>query len=198
MATKGIKAYLFSIGESTTEISKWSLERLGFEVVLIEDPKTSFSEKYEQFLKMAKEDGGWVVRTDADIVHNKHFGREIDTIRKEIPHSQIIWWQFPLYCCLRHEIIRGAPMFMSPKVIRFGQKFKNDFFRKANRPETKFYRQKEINQYCAVREMESYQVAGLHGYAQNEEDVQRVLVQKNKRNQLQDWDLKIIERLKNL
>ena len=48
-----MKAYLFSKGETTTELAKWSLERLGFEVVLIYDTNTTFFDKYKIFLEKA-------------------------------------------------------------------------------------------------------------------------------------------------
>lgn len=61
-----MKAYVTSIGEPTTDLCVWSLERNGFETVLIQD-QTTLAEKLKRIYSEADED---FVRIDADVIVN--------------------------------------------------------------------------------------------------------------------------------
>lgn len=191
-----MKAYLFSIGESTTGLSLWSLQRLGFDVILFQDPKTTLSQKYEQFLDMAyRTKDEWVIRTDADIVHLKNFKNAVEGALKKLEGlEKKRWFAFNCFCFLKMDLIRGTPMLMHREIIEAGQKYKSNFFRKYSRPETEFWRQPEIVDKTFVFS----DLVGLHGYKQREEDIARVYQQKMDRSQLHQWDLELISRLEEL
>lgn len=193
MEKNGIKAYLFSVGEKTTELSKWSLERLGFEVILIQDPKTTLSQKYSQFIKMHVGDE-WVVRCDADIIVNRHFKTEVERIIK-LPQGDFWWWQFRVFCFLKQEVIGNTPMLMRREVFDYAKAKGYDKVMFANelRPETALFRDHIINPHTIT--MPEGQVVGMHGWGQSKEDIMRVMEMKNKRRQLHNWDLKLTRRI---
>lgn len=197
METKDIKAYLFSIGESTTELSKWAMERLGFKVVVLYDPKTTLSQKYEQFLKLAHEDNTeWVIRLDADVIVNKHFLNEVKMIthfgggkQAEEKKDKVLWWQFPTYCMLKQKMNHGSPMLMHKDIIAYGYKeHKKYFFRDESRPETAFWRETQINLHTETRKLAEGVYVGIHGYQQYPQDIARVLLQKHHRRQGHIYD----------
>lgn len=196
-----ITAYLFSIGESTTELSKWALEHYGFKVVLLQDPSTTLSQKYEQFLELAQGQD-WVIRCDADIVVNKAFEHQVKLITnfwEQKPEFHDIWWfQFSTFCVMKQQIIHGPPMLMRKELIDYGQKFKKDFFHGISRPETAFFRDASVNAHTTTRDLINNGVVGMHGYKQRPEDIERVLAQKRDRNQLNEWDLELTMMVNNL
>lgn len=204
MEKNGIKAYLFSVGESTTELSQWALERLGFEVVLLYDPKTTLAEKYEEFIANHEGDE-WVVRCDADIIVNHHFLHEVKMITQfgggsETEGKDVWWWQFRTFCMLKQEVINGTPMLMKREVfdLAFKKKYHENCFRQETRPETALYRDPDINPHTQTRKMLECQVAGIHGYRQRAEDFERVMDMKKRRNQLHEWDLELTRRINEL
>lgn len=199
----GIKAYLFSIGESTTELSKWSLERLGFEVVLLQDPKTTLAEKYEEFIANHEGDE-WVVRMDADVIVNKHFEREVKMItnfyKEQEDMKDIWWWQFRTFCMLKQEVINSTPQLMRREFFDYAFKkgYHKNCFREELRPETALFRDPVVNPHTQTRRMLEGQVAGIHGYRQKPEDFKRVMEMKKARRQLGEWDLELTQRINEL
>lgn len=186
-----MKAFLFSKGETTTDIAKWALARQGFEVVLLYDPKTTFYEKYIDFLNRAKNED-WVVRSDADVIVNKNLPEFV----KLVQSMEHLWWGHGMtYCHLRHALVYGPPSVMNSKAIQVGLAHFHEY-RKESRPETAFSRAQEL---LSPRRFQSFDFFnGVHGYKQSDEDIARVMNQKAMRNQIKDWDMELIERMEEL
>lgn len=186
-----IKAFLFSKGETTTDLAKWSLERLGHEVILLADPKTSFYQKYLDFLNQAKNEVV-VIRADADVVALKRFN---DLLTQFNAQKDVWWVTGRAFCYHRHDLIDGGLNIMNSQVISLGlQHFHK--FKKESRPETALSRVKEL--FNPRRFLATTLFVGLHGYRQYEADIGRVMIQKSERNQLKDWDMDLIEKMKDV
>ncbi len=182
-----MKAYLFSIGESTTDLAQWSLQRQGFEVVLLHDPATTFAEKYRQFLELSRREQ-WVVRSDADVVVLRRYSVSIQPFVSR-PVKDTWWYQYQLFCFLRLDVVNGCPQLIHRKALDVGLRMR--FAPKETRPETAFFRSPELLGHTLT----VCDVVGIHGYCQQEKDVQRVVEQKKQRGQYDEWDLQFIERL---
>lgn len=189
-----MKAYLFSCGESTTSLAKWSLERLGLEVVLIQDPATSFHHKYMQFLEMARGEE-FVVRWDADVIATREFGGLVKGFLDDLDRGEAWWWQGIGFCYLKQNIIPVSGNIMTKEAIEVGLKRMAEFA-KESRPETKLTRAPEMYEPRRFYVREKF--VGIHGFNQRPVDIHRVMKQKEDRNQLDLWDFDLIERLKQL
>lgn len=187
-----MKAFLFSKGETTTDIAAWSLKRLGFDVRMIADPKTTFYQKYLEFLDQAKNDD-MVVRSDADIIVNKNFTNLIKIFQSQ----RDLWWiHGSLYCYLRHDLIYNTPSVMNNNAIKVGLAHFHEY-KKELRPETAFSRAKEL--MTPIRRFAALDLfVGIHGIKQSDEDIARVMQMKAARDQLKDWDMEMIEKLNSL
>jgi len=190
-----MKAFVFSIGEKTTDICQWSLKRLGFETVLLYDPKTTLSQKYEQFLEMAK-DEKWVIRCDADLIVLPKFKELLEEAFKSDPNEEIWWWNFRPFDFLHYSQSHSGPKAMNHKVIEAGQKYKKNFFRQVLRPEREFWNQEVFKNPRRCQVVEG--VASLHGFKQTPEYYKRVNEMKKKRGQWQKYDHELIDKLNNL
>jgi hypothetical protein len=74
-----MKAFVTSIGEPTTDLCVWSLERNGFEVVLLNNGSL-LADKLKSIYEQATDD---FVRIDADVVVNSTFTPETALSRLE-------------------------------------------------------------------------------------------------------------------
>lgn len=183
-----MNVYLFSIGETTTDIVKWQWERLGHKVIMLQDPKTTFYEKYLEFLNMAKHDDH-LVRTDADIIPLKHVNNYLLAFMAQ---NQYWWATGKGWCDIRKDIIDMSINVMKHQVIQQGLVHMHEF-KKDSRPETRLSRVPELmnpRRFIAASDF-----IGLHGYKQRPEDVARVMHQKAERKQLGDYDMELIEKL---
>jgi len=190
-----MKAYLFSIGERTTDISKWALEHLGFKTTLLYDPKTTLQEKYEQFLEMAK-DEKWVIRCDADIIVLPKFKTLLEECFKSDPNEEVWWWNFMGFDFIFYGMGHSGPKVMNHKVLEVGQKYKKNFFRQALKPETAFWNRDEFKNPRRCQTVEG--VSSIHGYKQRPEDYERVNEMKKKRGHYKNYDHELINKLNNL
>lgn len=189
-----MKAYLFSKGETTTELAQWSLERLGFVVVLIYDTNTTFFDKYKLFLEMAVDsEDEIVVRADADVIVHKNFGKLVDDFVNEY-NGEGFWWVCGRgFCFLKMETIDTAPQIIARPALlsalaNLGK------FKDATRPETELTR---LADFYDPRRFEAQDIfTGLHGYKQSQSDIDRVIAMKKLRNQYDEWDHDLINKLK--
>lgn len=170
-----MKAFVFSIGEKTTDLCCELMEEYGYEVILLKDPKTSLWDKlydfYEQALMATEQE---FIRIDADIIPNRNVLRLENT-----------GWQ----CASGYDWYkqdRGAISIhlMDRTVIDMCYK-KIQGAKEMVRPETFLWRQPDINPLTSVRTEFS---CGIHGYGQ-EDQRQRIKDLKASRNQAYDWDL---------
>jgi hypothetical protein len=178
-----MKAYVTSIGEITTDLCVWSLERNGFEVVLIKDPNTTLAQKLKQIYEMADDD---FVRVDADVVPNRNLKPE-----NLITHFEFEWWrQYKCYGWFSQDVIFGGIQFIKKEALP-ALRSNIDKFMNESRPETCVSRIKEF--YDPRRFSSSDIVMGLHGFAA--QDVERVMATKEERGQYANYDWELADKL---
>lgn len=179
-----MRAYVTSIGEATTSLSVWSLERLGFEVILIEDAQTTLWDKLLQIFKGADDD---FLRVDADVIVNRNI---LDMVKYE---NDLVWTQALTYDWHKQDITHGGIQFIRKEAI---QSVRNHIYEAKwrDRPESYLYRLREFHQprVCGTFE----KVCGLNGYGQD--DVERVKQVKLRRMQYDNYDFELSERISQL
>lgn len=179
-----MKCYVFSIGESTTDLCVELMKSYGFEVVLYQDD-TSLWHKLKRFYTEVVESGDqWAMRIDADIIPNSNVKKLADT-------TTLSWACASGYDWYKQD--RGAISVhvMNSWVIK--QCLENIYeARDRARPETYLWRVEDINPHTEIIEDFS---CGLHGYGQTDQR-QRIKALKHLRNQTYDWDL--VERIEAL
>jgi len=178
-------AFLCSIGERTTEICRWQLERLGFEVIVLDEVEP-WLVKYLRFIDMANED---CIRIDADVIVNDKLLLEIDQIPKEMLMAQFQGFDF-----YKNEVGICSPCFYTKEALEI---IRINFDKlDERRPEATAWRLKDINDLTWTGE----RVIGMHGFFQDKETIKRAKKNKADRKQdsLYDWELcdKIINELK--
>lgn len=187
-----MKAYVTSIGETTTDLCIWSLERNGFEVVLLKD-NSPLVDKLQRIYAQADDD---FVRIDADVVVNKWFTPDTifldrSTMRR---HEKQIWWiQFQTFGWFKQAPIFGGVQYIKKQAIPTLLQ-KVDEFYGYDRPETELSRIEEF--YNPRRFASENRIVGIHGFAQD--DIDRVRAQKKKRNYYGDYDFELAEKLEGL
>lgn len=174
-----MKAYITSIGESTTEICKWSLERYGYEVELVENQGSLWS-KLKYIYNTADND---FVRVDADVV----VGQNILELTKQ---SDAWWYQSMIYEWFRQDVGHGGIQFIRKECLPALREHVDEAER-LERPESYMSRLKEFHD---PRRFESFsKVCGIHGFKQS--DVQRVKDTKMRRGQYGNYDWELAEKL---
>lgn len=179
-----MKAYVFSIGELTTDLCIELMERYGFEVILYQD-QTSLWEKLKRFYTEAlKTDDDVFVRIDADIIPNSNVERLLgDFINGWSCASGYDWYKQDRGAISIHVMDRATVK----KCLEHIEEAKDKV-----RPETYLWRLPEINKFTDVEEDYS---CGIHGYGQQLHR-DRIKVLKDSRGQSYDWDL--VERIEAL
>lgn len=146
-----LKAYLTTIGEPTTALCKSQLEKLGFEVVLL-DKKEDWPTKYKRFIDLANED---CLRIDADIVLFNDFN--VETLKKDISElNQDVIAQYQVVHFSKFKIHTGQPLYYSKRILEIAKGLPVS----AKRPETAMWRRPEIISYTKTIE----KVVGLHQF----------------------------------
>ena len=179
-----MKAYITSIGEPTTDLCKWSLERQGFEVVLISG-KDSFNSKLQRIYEDAEDN---FIRVDADVIVNKNVHRLIS----ECP-EEVWWWQSMSFDWWQMDIGYAGVQYIKKQCIPILR----DNIKKVqnlDRPESLMYRLPEFHN--PRRCDGSGIVCGIHGYGQN--DMERVRKIKEYRGQLNNYDFELAEKVSSL
>lgn len=178
-----MKAYVFSIGEKTTDLCCELLKEYGFEVVLYQD-QTSLWEKLKRFYTEALEtDDEIFMRVDADIIPNRNLKRLANKAVGWTCASGFDWYSQDRRAISVHVIDREV----IKKCISHIEEAKNEV-----RPETYLWRLKDINKYTRI---ENEFNSGIHGYAQGDQR-KRIMQLKESRDQNYDWDL--IDRIERL
>lgn len=175
-----MKAWITSIGEPTTDLCRWSLERLGFEVEVLESDSL-LGNKLKWIYDHSDED---FLRIDADVVPNKNVLRLI----KDQPNA---WWvQGQVYDWYAQSVINGGVQVIRKVAIPF---LRDEIYRhiRAERPETEMYRLEQFHnpRRCLSSEI----VCGVHGWGQN--DLDRVKETKLRRSQYENYDWELAERM---
>jgi hypothetical protein len=179
-----VKAVITSIGELTTEVCKWSLERNGFETILIQDKNTLLAEKLEQIYKEIDED---FVRVDADVVPNNVLTPELMS-----NFSNGFWWyQFLTFDWFKQETTHGGIQLVKKEAIPI-LRANISRFKNAERPESQMYRLEEFHKPRRCKTINA--IMGLHNY---KNDIERVKEVKKRRGQ-SNYDWELAERLNSL
>lgn len=171
-----MKAFVSSIGEVTTELCVWSLERNGFEVVLVYGD-TSLASKLEEIYLQAEDD---FVRIDADLIPNRNLTPE------NLIAPEGIWWvQYQMFDWFRQDVGYGGVQFIKREALP-ALRANVAQFKQAERPETELSRIKEF--YEPRRFASENHLMGVHNY---KNDLGRVKGVKANRGQshLYDWEL---------
>lgn len=183
---KVMKAYVFSIGERTTDLCCELMRKYGFEVVLYKD-KSSLWDKMKRFYQEALDSGDdYFLRVDADIIPNRNV--------QEIPKDHI---GYPMWVCSVgynwYMQDRGPISIHYMNRLAIEQCFKHiEEAKDKNRPESHLWRIPDINPYTRNEWTIN---RGLHGYGQQDQR-DRVKALKQSRDQQYDWDL--IDRIESL
>lgn len=176
-----MKAYVTSIGEPTTELCVWSLERNGFEVVLIKGTD-SLASKLDAIYNIAKDD---FVRVDADVIPNRSLTPEA-TQRM----SRDVWWlQFMTFDWYKQDLTHGGVQLIRKEARPALREHVHEAFY-LERPESYMFRLKEFHD--PRRCLTSETVMGIHNY---KNDVNRVKATKTRRNQIENYDFELAERM---
>lgn len=180
-----MKAFVTSVGEPTTDLCVWSLERNGFDVEVIKN-QYSLASKLDYIYHVAEDD---FVRVDADVIVNKNL-TERAVLASQYPY---VWWvQFLTFDWFKQDNTHGGVQFIKKEAIptlrsRIGE------FSEAERPESQMYRLDEFEnpRRCYTQPV----VMGIHGY---KNDLKSVAKTKTRRGQLSGYDFELAERLNNL
>lgn len=177
-----MNAYVTSIGEITTDICVWSLQRYGFDVRLKQSSSTLW-EKLNEIYKEAEDD---FIRVDADVVVNQN-------VLELIKLDKAWWYQGMVYEWFRQDVGHGGVQFVRQPALEHIRKRLAEAERQ-ERPESYLSRIPELHN---PRRFESFEkICGLHGYRQL--DVERVKQTKMRRGRYGDFDWDLAEKLDSL
>lgn len=183
-----MKAIVTSIGERTTDLCVWALERNGFEVQLVYNEITTLAQKLEYIYTQVDKD---FLRVDADIVVNKNCIPENIKYVSESDTS-VWWWQFQCFDWFQQDVMNGGVQFIRKPAL---QTLRNKITEhlEDERPETSMYRLDSFMnpRRCVTNE----EVMGIHGFMQN--DVDRVKETKERRDQWH-YDFELAQKLEEL
>ncbi len=176
-------AYVTSIGESTTELCKWSLERQGFQVFVLNDP-SSLWDKLDRIFKASIK--GDVLRVDADVIVNRN-------IKELVKQTDLLWYQSLTYDWFKQDMTHGGVQFIREAAIPIINKHIDEAHR-LERPESYLFRLQEFHnpRVCGTFK----KICGLTGYKQT--DKQRVYDTKLRRGQIDNYDFELAERIEAL
>lgn len=175
-----------SVGETTTDLCVWSLERNGFDVTVLRNG-TTLANKLKRIYQ-TKED---FLRVDADIIVNKNMTP--DLLEELILADDIWWWQFQTFDWYKQDINHSLSFVRSlalPYLQEVIDRFQNDL-----RPETECSR---VEAFYNPRRFETYdqKIMGVHGYGIK--DFEHVVRLKAARGQSHQYDFELAERLNGL
>lgn len=182
-----MKAYLTSVGETTTGLVKWQLERLGFEAILLEG-KEAWVDKYRRFLELAKAAGENCIRIDADVIPNKHLVEAVNYFVK-CPNEWLV--QFRTYDLYRNAVGISSPVYYSAEAFKHIDLIQLH----PTRPEAEVWRQSSVNYHTFT---DNLHIVGVHGFYQDWETVSRAKLNKITRKQLAEYDFELVDKIKEM
>ncbi len=173
-----MKAFVTSVGEPTTELCVWSLERQGFDVELIQDD-TTLAEKLQIIYNKADDD---FIRVDADVVVTRKI--------KLLDKPDNTWWvQAQCFDMYAQDVMYGGVQWIGKECLPALRKHIGSQLQ-AERPETAMYR---LEEFYNPRRCQSVDlICGIHGY---KNDIESAKVVKERREQMSNYDFELAERL---
>lgn len=176
-----MRAYIFSIGEPTTDLVCDLMREYGFDVVLYKD-STSLWSKLKRFYHEALDSPDEeVIRIDADVIPNPNV-KNLRSGGGWVCARGFDWYKQDVGAVSIHCLSRD--------VLHLCEAYINEA-QSMSRPESHVWRIPIINEKTSLTEA----VYGLHGYGQQEHR-NRIKALKDSRNQTYDWSL--VERIENL
>jgi hypothetical protein len=177
-----MKAVVTSIGEVTRDLCMWSLERNGFEVVLIEDSST-LADKLMRIYDSLNED---FIRIDADVVVNRNITPDF-----LIGLTYHAWWiQLQTFSWFTMDKIWGGIQYIKQPALEALRENIGSHMTDI-RPETSMTR---LPEFYNPRRFESHPViGGIHGFAA--QDIDRIKDLKRARNQYDTYDWELAQRM---
>jgi len=174
------KAFVTSIGEPTTELCVWSLERQGFDVELVLNADR-LSDKLQYIYNKADDD---FLRVDADVIVT----RKVKLL--EVPTGA--WWaQAKCFGWYSQDIINGGVQLIKKECLpALGKHIGSHLL--DERPETSMSRLAEF--YEPRRFVSVDLLCGIHGY---KNDVDKAKQTKDRRGQT-DFDFELARKLNEL
>lgn len=179
-----MKAYVTSVGERTTNLCLWSLQRQGFDTELVSGNST-LGEKLQYIYETADDD---FVRVDADVI----VAKRLDHIVTYPPFSENVWWvQFPVFDMYKLDLSNGGIQYIKKDALDALRRGIGEFLHD-DRPETRMW---NLDALKRPRRCQTYKyhVAGLHGFAQK--DLDRVKTTKNNRKYADTYDFEMADKL---
>ena len=183
-----MKAYVTSIGEPTTKLCCWALERNGFDVFPVKHKESSLGKKLETIYMIAEDD---FVRIDADVIVNRDFTpKMLGWLDSKNP--DIWWWQFTLFDWFKLDLTNNTSFIKKEAIPALRANIHKVMH--LNRPETEVSR---IREFYEPRRFETYrdEIIGLHGYKCDTKSAKKL---KHIRNQQDLYDFEMAERLNRL
>lgn len=171
-------AYVTSIGEPTTDLCVWSLERQELDVIVIKG-KNSLGEKLKYIYNHADED---FIRVDADV---------IVTHPPVINHEDENWWfQWMTYDMYKFQPTYGGVHHIRKEALP-ALRANIDKFIHDDRPETRMWNLPEFNnpRRCSSANI----MVGIHGFGQR--DIDRVEKVKRGRKYFDDYDFDLARKM---
>ncbi len=181
-----MKAYVCTIGEKTTDICIEQLERYGFEVVVLAE-KEPWPVKYKKFLELASKEKANCIRVDADVIVNKNV-----KIFERKNWDRYYMAQGTLFDFYRNDIFIGQPVWYSASCFQII--LENFDQLDLIRPEASAWRLKQINDWTHNFD----EIMGMHGFAQDQETMDRAYRNKALRKQMEHFDFELAHKILNL
>lgn len=178
------RIFVFSIGEATTDLCMWALERYGMEPILYQD-NTSLQQKLARFYK---EPGDSLMRIDADIIPNKN----VMALAKYRFRKGDWWVQTTGFGWYQQRPITISVCKMTRQAADIASQHIDEAADQL-RPETAMWRLPEFHNPRRCRVIDLF--TGVHGYGQSEKDIERVRQMKTYRGQEQNYDWKMINKM---
>lgn len=180
-----MRAVITSIGEDTTELCEWSLNRLGFRIYTVKSATTLWGKLQTIFdiEEILEED---FIRVDADVIVNKN-------VLELIKQDKLWWYQALTFDWFKQDTTHGGIQFIRKQCFPAIKKHLKEAER-LERPESYLSRLAEFHNPRRFATFE--RICGTHGYKQS--DIERVKATKARRGHYEDYDWELAERLNSL
>lgn len=179
-------AYLTSIGEPTTAMAEWQLKRLGFQVVVLGEVE-SWWDKYQRFIKIARQKNEICLRVDADVILNRNVLHICELFTRA--GGSVLMAQSYCYDFYRNAVGISSPVFYKPAALEVIARNLDKL--NPNRPEATAWRLSQIN----PRTTTYSGVMGIHGFFQTPEHLERHRQNKIARKQMHEFDFEFAEKM---
>lgn len=176
-----MKAFIFSIGEKTTDLCCELMTEYGFEVILYQDGTTLWDKLKRFYTEALESDDEEFFRIDADIIPSKNV-KQLQNLYPWTCAWGLDWYKQDLGSISIHRMHRDI---IEKCLLNI------DEARRKIRPETYLWRLPEINEFTT--NAKGY--FGIHGYGQANHR-ERIKHLKYLREQEYDWGL--VERIESL